>query len=104
MARDLNKVMIIGRMGRDPEMRYTPGGRPVTTFSVAAGRSWTTADGEKRSETEWFNIVAWGGLAEICHEETEQKTNKLFVESMRQHSQKYSKQVIDKEIKEIYKR
>ena len=68
MARDLNKVMIIGRMGRDPEMRYTPGGRPVTTFSVAAGRTWTTADGEKRSETEWFNIVAWGGLAEICHE------------------------------------
>lgn len=68
MARDLNKVMIIGRMGRDPEMRYTPGGRPVTTFSVAASRSWTTAEGEKRSETEWFNIVAWGGLAEICHQ------------------------------------
>lgn len=68
MARDLNKVMIIGRMGRDPEMRYTPAGRPVTTFSVATSRSWTTAEGEKRSETEWFNIVAWGGLAEICHQ------------------------------------
>lgn len=68
MARDLNKVMIIGRLGRDPEMRFTPGGRPVTTFSVATSRSWTTAEGEKRSETEWFNIVAWGGLAEICHQ------------------------------------
>lgn len=68
MARDLNKVMIIGRMGRDPEMRYTPGGRPVTTFSVATGRSWTTNQGEKRSETEWFKIVAWGGLAEICNQ------------------------------------
>jgi len=68
MARDLNKVMIIGRLGRDTEMRYTPGGRPVTTFSVATSRSWTTAEGEKRSETEWFNIVAWGGLAEICNQ------------------------------------
>ena len=68
MARDLNKVMIIGRLGRDPDMRYTPGGRPVTTFSVATSRSWTTSDGQRRSETEWFNIVAWGGLAEICHQ------------------------------------
>jgi single-strand DNA-binding protein len=64
--RGLNKVMIIGRLGRDPEMRYTPSGRPVTTFSVATSRSWTTAEGERRIETEWFNIVAWGSLAEIC--------------------------------------
>ena len=66
MARGLNKVMVIGHLGRDPEMRYTPSGRPVTTFSVATSRSWTTSDGERRSETEWFNIVAWGSLAEIC--------------------------------------
>jgi len=58
--------MIIGHLGRDPEMRFTPSGRPVTTFSVAVSRSWNTADGERRSETEWFNIVAWGNLAEIC--------------------------------------
>jgi len=58
--------MIIGNLGRDPEMRYTPSGRPVTTFSVATSRSWNTADGEKRVETEWFNVVAWGNLAEIC--------------------------------------
>lgn len=66
MSRGLNKVMIIGRLGRDPEMRYTPSGRPVTTFSVATSRSWNTADGERRTETEWFNVVAWGSLAEIC--------------------------------------
>jgi single-strand DNA-binding protein len=66
MSRGLNKVMIIGHLGRDPEMRYTPSGRPVTTFTVAVSRSWNTADGERRTETEWFNIVAWGNLAEIC--------------------------------------
>jgi len=66
MSRGLNKVMVIGHLGRDPEMRYTPSGRPVTTFSIAVSRSWNTADGERRSETEWFNIVSWGNLAEIC--------------------------------------
>jgi len=68
MSRGLNKVMIIGRLGRDPEMRYTPSGRPVTNFSVATSRSWNTPDGERRTETEWFNIVAWGSLAEICNQ------------------------------------
>lgn len=66
MSRGLNKVMIIGNLGRDPEMRYTPSGRPVTTFSVVTSRTWNTADGEKRVETEWFNVVAWSSLAEIC--------------------------------------
>ena len=66
MSRGLNKVQIIGHLGRDPEMRYTPSGRPVTTFTVAVSRSWNTADGERHNETEWFNIVAWGNLAEIC--------------------------------------
>lgn len=66
MSRGLNKVMIIGHLGRDPEMRYTPSGRPVTTFSVATSRSWNTSNGERRSDTEWFNVVSWGSLAEIC--------------------------------------
>jgi len=66
MSRGLNKVMIIGHLGRDPEMRYTPSGRPVTTFTVATSRSWNTSDGERHNETEWFNIVTWGNLAEIC--------------------------------------
>ena len=66
MSRGLNKVQIIGHLGRDPEMRYTPSGRPVTTFTVAVSRSWNTVDGERHNETEWFNVVAWGNLAEIC--------------------------------------
>ena len=66
MSRGLNKVMIIGNLGREPEMRYTPSGRPVTTFSVATSRTWNTAEGEKHVETEWFNVVAWSNLAEIC--------------------------------------
>lgn len=68
MSRGLNKVMIIGHLGRDPEMRYTPSGKPVTTFSVAANRSWQSSDGERHEETEWFNVVAWGGLAEVCNQ------------------------------------
>jgi single-strand DNA-binding protein len=65
MARGLNKVMIIGYLGRDPEMRYTPSGKSVSNFSVACNRSWKGADGEQHTETEWFNVVAWGNLAEI---------------------------------------
>ncbi len=68
MSRGLNKVMIIGNLGKEPELRYTPSGRPVTTFSVAVSRSWKGTNGEHRSETEWFKIVAWGKLAEICKE------------------------------------
>ena len=59
----LNKVMIIGNLGADPEMRYTPSGKPVTSFSVAVSRGWTTSNGERREATEWFNVVAWGNLA-----------------------------------------
>lgn len=66
MGRGLNKVMIIGHLGRDPELRYTPSGRPVASFSVATSRTWTSSDGDRREETEWFNVVAWGNLAEIC--------------------------------------
>jgi len=79
MSRGLNKVMIIGHLGRDPEMRYTPTGRPVTTFSVATNRSWNKSDGERHSETEWFNVVAWGSLAEICKQYLN-KSQQVYVE------------------------
>ncbi len=79
MARGLNKVMIIGHVGRDPEMRYTPSGRPVTSFSVATSRTWTSAEGERREETEWFNVVAWGNLAEICKAHLS-KSQQVYVE------------------------
>jgi single-strand DNA-binding protein len=79
MTRGLNKVMIIGRLGRDPEMRYTPNGRPVTAFSVAVNRTWTTGDGDRREDTEWFNVVAWGTLAEICKQHL-RKGQSVYVE------------------------
>ncbi|MCD6554816.1 MAG: single-stranded DNA-binding protein [Chloroflexi bacterium] len=79
MARGLNKVMVIGYLGRDPEMRYTPSGRPVTSFSVATSRSWVAANGERREETEWFNVVAWGSLAEICKQHLS-KGQQVYVE------------------------
>ena len=68
MAGGLNKVMVIGNVGRDPEMRYTPSGSAVTTFSVAVTRRWNTPQNEPREETEWFNIVAWDKLAETCNQ------------------------------------
>ena len=64
----LNKVMIIGNVGTDPEMRYTPNGNPVTSFRMATNRAYTTADGERHEETEWFTIVAWNQLAEQCNQ------------------------------------
>lgn len=79
MSRGLNKVMIIGHLGRDPEMRYTPSGRPVTTFTVATGRTWSSADGERHTETEWFNIVTWGSLAEICNQHLN-KGQQVYIE------------------------
>lgn len=79
MARGLNKVMIIGNLGSDPEMRYTPTGRPVTSFSVATSRSWVTSEGEPREATEWFRVVAWGNLAEICNRYLS-KGSRVYVE------------------------
>ena len=67
MAGGLNKVMIIGNVGRDPEMRYLPSGKATTSFSVAVSRRWTGQDGQPQDETEWFNAVAWDQLAETCN-------------------------------------
>ena len=59
--------MLIGNLSRDPEMRYTPSGRPVTTFVIVTQRNWNTSEGEKKTEIEKFNVVTWGNLAEICN-------------------------------------
>jgi single-strand DNA-binding protein len=64
----LNKVMIIGNVGTDPEMRFTPNGNPVTSFRVATNWVYTTPDGERKQETEWFTVVAWNRLAENCNQ------------------------------------
>ena len=64
----MNKIIVIGHLGRDPEMRYTPNGQGVTSFSIASSRRYTTSGGETREETEWFNVSAWGRLAETCNQ------------------------------------
>ena len=66
MGKSLNKVIVIGHVGRAPEMRYMPSGRPVASFGVSTTRSWTDEEDQRHEETEWFNIVAWGPLAEQC--------------------------------------
>jgi single-strand DNA-binding protein len=68
MAGSLNKVMLIGNVGRDPDMRYLASGEAVTTFSLATNRRWAGQDGAPREETEWHNVVAWRRLAEQCAE------------------------------------
>ena len=62
----LNRIMIIGNLGSEPEMRFTPNGKPVTSFRVATNRVYTAPEGEKRQETDWFTVVTWGKLAEQC--------------------------------------
>jgi len=74
----LNKCMVIGHLGRDPEMRYTANGSAVTTFSVATSRRYTS-NGEQREETEWFNVVTWNRLAETCAQYL-QKGRLVYVE------------------------
>jgi single-strand DNA-binding protein len=64
----VNKVILLGRLGKDPEMRYTPQGSPVTTFSLATERVWHDQEGKEHRETEWHNVVAWNKLAEACNQ------------------------------------
>ena len=68
MAGSVNKVFLIGRLGKDPELKYTPSGTPVAKFSLATDESFKDKTGEKQEHTEWHNVVAWNKLAEICGE------------------------------------
>jgi len=68
MAGSVNKVILIGRLGRDPELKYTPSGAPVAKFSIATDEVFKDRSGEQQKHTEWHNIVAWNKLAEICGE------------------------------------
>jgi len=75
----LNKVMLIGNLTRDPEMRYTPSGAAVCTFGMATNRYYTASDGEKKDETEFIKIVSWNKLAELCSQLLT-KGRKVYVE------------------------
>ena len=66
LAEGLNRVTLVGYLGRAPEMRYTPSGKPVTSFSIVTTYTWVSSNMEIQKETDWFNVVAWGGLAEAC--------------------------------------
>ena len=75
----LNRVQLIGYLGKDPESKFTPTGRKVTQFSVAISNRWRNKDGEPKEYTEWVNIEAWGRLGEVCHEYLK-KGSLVFVE------------------------
>lgn len=79
MARSLNKVQLIGNLTRDPELRYTPNGNAVCSFSLATNRNWTTDSGEKREEADFHRIIAWNKLAELCSQFLV-KGRKIYVE------------------------
>jgi len=82
----LNKVMVIGNLGTDPEMRFTPNDNPVTSFRIASSRSYTTPEGERKQETEWFTVVTWSKLAEQCNQFLA-KGRRAYVEGrLRTHS------------------
>ena len=66
MAGSVNKAILVGHLGKDPEVRYTPGGDPVTTFSLATSDSWKDREGNRQEQTEWHRVVTFGKLAEIC--------------------------------------
>ena len=63
----LNQVLLIGHLGKDPDLRHTQGGRAVCNFSIATSEVWTDNGGERHEKTQWHNIVAWGKMAESCH-------------------------------------
>ena len=80
MARGgVNKVILIGNIGADPELRYTPKGTAVTNFNVATNENWTDSSGERQERTEWHRIVVWGRLAEICNQYL-RKGSKVYIE------------------------
>ncbi|MDI6693520.1 MAG: single-stranded DNA-binding protein [Anaerolineales bacterium] len=82
----LNRVQLIGRLGRDPETRYTPKGAKVCQFSVAVDRRWRGAEGEAKERTDWFNVEAWGRLGEVCQEYLS-KGRLVFIEGRLQTDQ-----------------
>ncbi len=80
----INKVILIGNLGKDPELRYTPNSQAVATFSLATNRRWKDKEGQQQDQTDWHNIVAWGKQAEICKEYLK-KGSSVFVEGRIQY-------------------
>lgn len=79
MSRTLNKVMLIGNVGKEPDLKYTPSGIPVASFRLATSESWKDRSGNLQEHTDWHTIVAWRGLAEVCHKLL-RKGARIFIE------------------------
>ncbi len=79
MSRTLNKVMLIGNVGRDPELKFTPSGIPVTSFRLATSETWKDRDNNIQEHTDWHTIVAWRGLAEVIHKLV-RKGSRVYIE------------------------
>ena len=96
----MNKIMLIGNLGKDPEMNYTPSGVAVTKFSLAVNRITKSSTGEREKETEWFNIVAWRQLAEICNQYLH-KGSKVYIEGRLSQRKYTDKNGIDRWMVEV---
>ncbi len=96
MAGGVNRVMLLGNLGKDPEMRFTPSGSAVCNFTIATNESWTDKNGQKQDRTEWHRIVVWGKLGELCGEYLK-KGRQCFVEGKLQ-----TREWTDKENKKNY--
>ncbi len=99
MSKSLNKVQLIGNLGKDPELKYTSAGVAVATFSMATSDSWKDQEGNTQERTEWHNIVAWRKLAEICGEWLK-KGKRVYIEG-RLQTRSYEKDGVKKYITEI---
>lgn len=99
MSKSLNKVMLIGNLGKDPELKYTPSGIAVATFSMATSESWKDQDGNQQEKTEWHNIVVWRKLAEIAGEYLK-KGKKIYLEGKLQ-TRNYEKDGVKRYVTEI---
>lgn len=96
----LNKVMIIGNLGNDPDVKYTPSGAAVANFSVATNESWTNKDGQKQEKVEWHRVTVWGKLAEVCKEYLH-KGKQVYVEGKLQTRQWDDKEGVKRYTTEI---
>jgi len=100
MARSLNKVMLIGHLGADPELRYTPSGVPVATFRIATNETWRDAEGNQQERTEWHTIVVWRKLAELTNDLLK-KGSRVYVEGRLQTRTYEDKNGIRRTVTEI---
>ena len=99
-SRSVNKVILIGNLGKDPELRYTSSGVAVATFSIATNEQWRDQDGNQQEKTEWHNIVAWRKLAEICGEYLK-KGGKIYLEGRLQYRTYDDKNGVKRYVTEI---